>query len=49
MLSEASKYSDQQASKYKKGYDKSAKGPQLYENDLVLVKIVAHKGGINTG
>ena len=40
----ASKYSDQQASKYKKGYDKSAKGPQLYENDLVLVKIVAHKG-----
>ena len=40
----ASKYSDQQASKYKKSYDKSAKGPQLYENDLVLVKIVAHKG-----
>ena len=40
----ASKYSDKQASKYKKSYDKSAKGPQLYENDLVLVKIVAHKG-----
>ena len=40
----ASKYSDQQASKYKKSYDKSAKGPQLHENDLVLVKIVAHKG-----
>ena len=39
----ASKYSDQQASKYKKSYDKSAKGPQLHENDLVLVKIVAHK------
>ena len=40
----ASKYSDQQASKYKKSYDKSAKGPQSHENDLVLVKIVAHKG-----
>ena len=40
----ASKYSDQQASKYKKSYDKSANGPQLHENDLVLVKIVAHKG-----
>ena len=40
----ASKYSDQQAKKYKQGYDKSVKGPQLYENDLVLVKIVAHKG-----
>ena len=40
----ASKYSDQQASKYKHSYDKSVKGPQLYENDLVLVKIVAHKG-----
>ena len=40
----ASKYSDQQAKKYKKGYDKSVKGPQLHENDLVLVKIVAHKG-----
>ena len=25
-------------------YDKSIKGPQLQEKDLVLVKIVAHKG-----
>ena len=40
----ASKYSDQQAKKYKQGYDKSVKGPQLHVNDLVLVKIVAHKG-----
>ena len=40
----ASKYSDQQASKYKHSYDKSVKGPQLHENDLVVVKIVAHKG-----
>ena len=40
----ASKYSDQQASKYKHSYDKSVKGPQLHEHDLVLVKIVAHKG-----
>ena len=40
----ASKYSDQQAKKYKQGYDKSVKGPQLHEKDLVLVKIVAHKG-----
>ena len=40
----ATKYSDQQAKKYKQGYDKSVKGPQLHENDLVLVKIVAHKG-----
>ena len=40
----ASKYSDQQASKYKHSYDKSVKGSQLHENDLVLVKIVAHKG-----
>ena len=40
----ASQYSDQQAKKYKQGYDKSVKGPQLHENDLVLVKIVAHKG-----
>ena len=40
----ASKYSDQQAKKYKQGYDKSVKGPQLNVNDLVLVKIVAHKG-----
>ena len=40
----ASKYADQQAKKYKQGYDKSVKGPQLHENGLVLVKIVAHKG-----
>ena len=40
----ASKYSDQQASKYKHSYDKSVKGPQLHVNDLVLVKLVAHKG-----
>ena len=40
----ACKYSDQQASKYKHSYDKSVKGPQLHENDLVLVRIVAHKG-----
>ena len=40
----ASKYSDQQASKYKHSYEKSVKGPQLHVNDLVLVKIVAHKG-----
>ena len=29
---------------YKSSYDKSIKGPQLQEKDLVLVKIVAHKG-----
>ena len=40
----ASKFSDHQARKYKHSYDKSVKGPQLHENDLVLVKIVAHKG-----
>ena len=40
----ASKYSDHQAGKYKCSYDKSVKGPQLHEHDLVLVKIVAHKG-----
>ena len=39
----ASKYSSEQAQKYKTSYDKSAKGPQLQVNDLVLVKIVAHK------
>ena len=33
-----------EASKYKSSYDKSIKGPQLQEKDLVLVKIVAHKG-----
>ena len=40
----ASKYSDQQAQKYKSSYDKSMKGPQLQEKDIVLVKVVAHKG-----
>ena len=39
----ASKYSDQQAQKYKSSYDKSIKSPQLQVNDVVLVKIVAHK------
>ena len=39
----ASKYSSEQAQKYKTSYDKSIKGPQLQVNDLVLVKIVAHK------
>ena len=40
----ASKYCDQQAQKYKSSYDKSIKGPQLQEKDIVLVKVVAHKG-----
>ena len=40
----ASKYSDQQAQKYKSSYDKSIKGTQLQEKDIVLVKVVAHKG-----
>ena len=39
----ASKYSSEQAQKYKTRYDKSVKEPQLQVNDLVLVKIVAHK------
>ena len=39
----ASKYSSEQAQKYKTSYDKSVKGPQLQVNDSVLVKIVAHK------
>ena len=39
----ASKYSSEQAQKYKTSYDKSVKGPQIQVNDLVLVKIVAHK------
>ena len=43
-LKKASKYSDQQAQKYKSSYDKSIKGPQLQEKDVVLLKIVAHKG-----
>ena len=40
----ATKVANQQTSKYKSSYDKSIKGPQLQEKDLVLVKIVAHKG-----
>ena len=40
----ATKVANQQANKYKSSYDKSIKGPQLKEKDLVLVKIVAHKG-----
>ena len=40
----ATKVASQQANKYKSSYDKSIKGPQLQEKDLVLVKIVAHKG-----
>ena len=39
----ASKYSSEQTQKYKTSNDKSVKGPQLQVNDLVLVKIVAHK------
>ena len=35
---------NQQANKYKSSYDKSIRGPQLQEKDLVLVKIVAYKG-----
>ena len=40
----ATKVANQQANKYKSSYDKGIKGPQLQEKDLVLVKIVAHKG-----
>ena len=40
----ASKYTNQQAQKYKSSYDKSIKVPQLQEKDIFLVKIVAHKG-----
>ena len=40
----AQKIANQQANKYKTSYDKSMKGPQLQEKDIVLVKIVAHKG-----
>ena len=40
----ATKVANQQANKYRSSYDKSIKGPQLQEKDLVLVKIVAHKG-----
>ena len=39
----ASKYSSEQAQKHKTSYDRSVRGPQLQVNDLVLVKIVAHK------
>ena len=39
----ASKYSDQQAQKYKSSYDRRIRGPQLQEKDIVSVKIVAHK------
>ena len=40
----AIKVANQQANKYKSSYDKSIRGPQLQEKNLVLVKIVAHKG-----
>ena len=40
----ANKFANQQAQKYKSSYDESIKGPQLQEKDIVLVKIVAHKG-----
>ena len=40
----ANKVANQQAHKYKTSYDKSIRGPQLQEKDIVLVKIVAHKG-----
>ena len=40
----ANKVANQQANKYKTSYDKSIRGPQLQEKDIVLVKIVAHKG-----
>ena len=43
----ASKYSDQQAQKYKSSYDKSIKGPQLQEKDIVLVKLLLTKVDIN--
>ena len=36
-------YAFKKASKYKSSYDKSIKGPQSQEKDIVLVKIVAHK------
>ena len=40
----ANKFANQHAQKYKSSYDKIIKGPQLQEKDIVLVKIVAHKG-----
>ena len=44
VFQKATKVANQQANKYKSSYDKSIRGPQLQEKDLVLVKIVAHKG-----
>ena len=41
---EANKFANQQAQKYKSSYDKSIKGTQLQEKDIVLVKKVAHTG-----
>ena len=40
----ANKVANQQANKYKVSYDNSIRGPHLQEKDIVLVKIVAHKG-----
>ena len=40
----ATKVANQKANKYKSSCDKTIRGPQLQEKDLVLVKIVAHKG-----
>ena len=40
----ATKVANQQANKYKSSDDEAIRGPQLQEKDLVLVKIVAHKG-----
>ena len=40
----AKKVANQQANKSKTSYDKSIRGHQLQEKDIVLVKIVAHKG-----
>ena len=40
----ATKVANQRGNKYKTSYDKSIRGPQLQEKDIVLVKIVAHKG-----
>ena len=40
----ATKVANQQANKYKSSYEKSIRGPQLQEKDIVLLKIVAHKG-----
>ena len=40
----AKEMSQKQAQKYKSSYDRKAKGSQLKENDIVLVKRVAWKG-----